>query len=225
MDAKKHFLPFFLTAIFLFGAVYYNRHLFLKKSDSQLIIFEKNSAPEKAQEIAEKDLSFNKEKDYQSLDKEIKILIAEVQIFPREERFIELYNPNNEDIDLTGWYIQRKTESASSWNSFVSSSRFKGKTIKAKSHFLISGFEKRGDIVMKLTLTENNSLVLKNPKRKIIDLLGWGRTAPEFENSPALNPDAQKSLQRKRDQKTGEYKDNDNNASDFIIASPTPGSF
>ena len=40
-----------------------------------------------------------------------KILISEVQvagISDDKQEFIELYNPNNTDVDLTGWYLQRK---------------------------------------------------------------------------------------------------------------------
>lgn len=225
MILKKHLLPIFLTVIFLFSAVYFNRHLFLKKSDSQTIVFKENLDLGGKKEIEEKNFSSGEKQNYKPSDQEVKILISEIQISPIKERFIELYNPNSADVDLSGWYIQRKTESASSWNSFVSSTRLKGKTIKAKSHFLIASSLEKADIVFKMTLTQNNSLVLKNHKRKIIDLVGWGERSQEFEKSPALNPEIQKSIQRKRDQKTGDYKDSGNNALDFIIAPPTPGNF
>lgn len=232
MVSKKHLLPILLIAFFLFSAGYFNRHLFLKKSDvqpnSSPVVFKENLNLSETEKTEEKKLSpdiLSADRPDDILDQEIKILISEIQISPIEERFIELYNPNRNDVDLGGWYIQRKTESASSWNSFVSSTRFKGKIIKAKSHFLIASSFKESDIIFKMTLTQNNSLVLKNPKRKIIDLVGWGEKSQEFENSSALNPDIQKSIQRKRDQKTGDYKDSDNNASDFIISDPTPGDF
>ncbi len=228
MVLKKHFLPIFLTAVFLFSAVYFNRHLFFKQSDPRPIIFEENFASGGEKEAEEKKLSsdFSDQDQVHGLSSpEIKILISEVQISPIKERFIELYNPNSQDVDLSGWYVQRKTESASSWNSFVSSTRFRGKIIKARSHFLVASFTEKADIFLKITLTENNSLVLKNSKRKIIDLVGWGEKSQEFEESPAPNPDTQKSIQRKSDQKTGGYKDGNNNASDFIMAAPTPGSF
>ena len=46
------------------------------------------------------------------------ILITEVQIETASSTdydFVEFYNPNDADVDLTGWYIQRKTKTADSW--------------------------------------------------------------------------------------------------------------
>ena len=100
-----------------------------------------------------------------------KILISEVQILPIEQRSIKLYNPNSLPVDLTDWYIQRKTETASSWSSCVSSSNFEGKTIMPGGYFLISRTDNLANIVLNsLTLTENNSLVLKDPNGEISDI-------------------------------------------------------
>jgi len=100
-----------------------------------------------------------------------KILISEVQILPIEQRFIKLYNPNNLPVDLTGWYLQRKTETADSWSSCVSSVNFEGKTILPGGYFLISRTDNLANIVLNsLTLTENNSLVLKDPNGEISDI-------------------------------------------------------
>jgi len=154
---------------------------------------------------------------------EDKILIAEVQISPISERFIELYNPNNEEIDLSGWYIQRKTETGKSYYSLVSSPNFEGKTIKGLDYFLIAKttapFADKADILLDFTLTSGNTILLKNPNRSIIDMLGWGY-AQEFEGFAALEPDSNQSIGRKWINDT--YQDTDNNFTDFEIQSPSP---
>lgn len=144
------------------------------------------------------------------------ILINEIQIAPIEQRFVELYNPNSSDIDMTGYYLQRKTKTADSWASFVSSTNFEGKTISAGGYFLISREIADSDILLDITLGDNNSLALKNPDREIIDKVGWGE-AIDPEGIPAPSPEESKSITRTAG------IDTDDNSTDFIILdTPTP---
>ncbi|MDO8663909.1 MAG: lamin tail domain-containing protein [Candidatus Wildermuthbacteria bacterium] len=149
-----------------------------------------------------------------------KILITEIKISPIGERFVELYNPNNEAVNLTGWYIQRKTQTGSSWNSFVTKGDFEGKIIGALSHFFVSS-STGADILLSLTLTEGNSLILKNSNQEIVDKIGWGQ-AQEFETASAENPPSGKSIGRKWSTTSQSYIDTDNNQNDFEIQTPTP---
>ena len=149
-----------------------------------------------------------------------KILISEIQISPIHDRFVELYNPNNGAVNLSDWYIQRKTETGSSWASFISSTYFEGKTIGAKSHFLVAS-SSYADIVLNLTLTDSNSLILKNPEGEITDKIGWGKSQ-EFETAAADSPSDSQSLGRKWSTTTESYIDIDNNQNDFKIQTPTP---
>lgn len=58
-----------------------------------------------------------------------KILISEIQITGKtdaKEEFVELYNPNNSDVDLTGWYIHRSTKTSSHYSTFASNTLFMG---------------------------------------------------------------------------------------------------
>lgn len=153
-----------------------------------------------------------------------KILISEVQIAPTGKRFIELYNPINQDVTLTSWYVQRKTATGTSWNSLVTSTQFEGKIIPSKSHFLIARDEALNpDILLpSLTLTEDNVIRLRNPNQETADLVGWGQ-AQEFENAPAPNPLSYYSLGRKWDEETQNYQDTNDNSADFEIQKPTPG--
>ncbi len=105
-----------------------------------------------------------------------RILISEVQIASptsEKEEFVKLYNPNNEDVDLTDWYLQRKTKDGQDYSTFVSNNLFLGKKITANGYFLIcrEGYYFNGlcNIFTENPLTEGNSLVLKNPNREISD--------------------------------------------------------
>lgn len=91
------------------------------------------------------------------------------------ERFIELYNSDSRDVDLTGWYIQRKTATGSSFNSLVTSTQFGGKIIKPHGYFLISRSQlSNSDVVVDLTLTESNTIRIRDSKQKDVDQVTWG---------------------------------------------------
>jgi hypothetical protein len=152
----------------------------------------------------------------------LKILITEVQISPTAERFIELYNPNNSTIDLTDWYIQKKTQTGSDFASLVSKTYFNSKIINAYNYFLISRSAlAEADIVLNnLTLVESNVIQLKNPNGEIADKIGWGQ-AQDSETSPTQNPQTNQTIGRKWLEGT-DYQDTDNNSVDFEIQFPTP---
>lgn len=149
-----------------------------------------------------------------------KILISELQISPIGQRFVELYNPNNFLVDLTGWYLQRKTQSAESWSSFVSSTNFENKIIGANSYFLISREISGSEILSDITLSEDNSLALKNPGGDISDKLGFG-DAIDPELLATINPAEGQSVGRKV-LSDGAEEETDNNLNDFELQTPTP---
>lgn len=147
-----------------------------------------------------------------------KVVINEIQVLPAKDRFIELYNPNDYEINLTGWYLQRKTKTAESWSSLVSSANFENKIIGAKSYFLIAREMAEADILLDdLTISLNNSLVFKNKSRQAVDMVGFGE-ALDFESSPAQNPETGQSIER-----IASGQDSDDNGADFKISSqPSP---
>lgn len=152
----------------------------------------------------------------------VKVLISEIKVYPTNQRFIELYNPNDFDIDLTGYYLQRKTQSGSNFGTLVSKTYFEGKIIKAKSLFLISRESNpQADIVVSnLTLTNSNSIQLKNKNGDVIDLVGWGN-ALNCESQCAPDPQMDQSLQRIFE--NNQIKDTDNNNLDFrLLNCPSP---
>ncbi len=130
------------------------------------------------------------------------VVINEIQILPTNERFIELYNSGSSDVDLTGWYIQRKTATGASFGSLVSRPNFDSKKVVAGGYFLISRsqLEKSNIIIDNLTLTESNSIQIKNSTGEVVDFTSWGSISEG------------KSYQR-------------TSAGGWIINTPTPGSW
>ena len=158
-----------------------------------------------------------------------KILISEIQISPIGKRFIELYNPTDKQVSLTGWYLQRKTKSASMddlWSSCVSSPNFAGKIIGSNDYFMISRdsyYVGSNDIFTILSITPDNSFAFKNPNREISDKVGFG-LAQDFETASFLtNPEDGQSIGRVFDGESQTYKDTDDNSVDFKLSTPTPG--
>ena len=154
-----------------------------------------------------------------------KILISEIQTAGEESEkmeFVELFNPNESDVVLSEWYVQKKTKTGSDLTTYAPSRLFYGKKILAKGYFVIaredSGFN--ADILVDSSLSEDNTLVLKDPNRDVSDKAGWG-DAQEYELSPAENPDAGKSIGRKI--ADGTEQDSNNNAEDFEKQFATPG--
>ncbi len=142
-----------------------------------------------------------------------KVLISEVQALPVDKRFIELYNPNSTDVDLTNWYLQRKTATGSDYGTCVPKKDFSGKTILANNYFIISKLDASADILEPdLTITDNNSFVFKNPNSEISDELDLITTT----SSSTGQSIGRKVLPDSTEQDTG------NSSADFELQTPTP---
>lgn len=126
------------------------------------------------------------------------VVINEVQLLPTNERFVELYNDTSSSVDLTGWYMQRKTVGASSFSSLVSNPNFEGKTLGVGEYFVISRADFGGaDVFLgTLTLTESNTIQIKNSNGEVIDKIGWGDADDCGNISCAPNPNEGQSIQR-----------------------------
>lgn len=125
------------------------------------------------------------------------VIINEVEISPVDSRFIELYNTENIEVDLTGYYLQRKTATGSSFSSLVSSTNFENKKIKGNGYFLISRGGVTGSdlVISNITLTESNIIQLKNSEGNVIDKICWGEVA-DCDLLKVDNPPEGKSIQR-----------------------------
>lgn len=138
------------------------------------------------------------------------VVFNEVQLNLTQERFIELYNTDNTEVDLTGWYLQRKTQNGSSFSSLVANSNFANKKISAHGYFVISrSVLPSSDIVVDtLTLTESNTIQIKNNNGTVVDKIGWG-SAIDCINPCPTNPTDSSSLQLI--------------SGSWSVATPTPG--
>ncbi|MFH0806506.1 MAG: lamin tail domain-containing protein [Candidatus Brennerbacteria bacterium] len=154
-----------------------------------------------------------------------KILINEIQLASASstrDEFVELYNPNDSSVDLTDWYVQKKTASGSSFSTFVPASLFVSKAVPARGYFLIAHPSSTfaADVLTSYGIADNNTAVLKNPNGDIVDKVGWG-SANDCAGACAPNPADGGSIQRKFS--GGTFVDAGSNAADFELQScPSP---
>lgn len=167
------------------------------------------------------------------------IIISEIQI--NDNEFVELYNPTNSDVDMTGWYLSYFS-SAKNWNEPYRNWQFPNNSvIPANRFYLINVFGTTSSESDWTLLTKegnpysigqfsntNGSVAIFpfDPKSKSIDeakvgridAVGWGNPTYVYEGTSAPVPEKGKSLQRK-----SLSVDTDNNLNDFIVSdSPTP---
>ena len=170
------------------------------------------------------------------------ILISEFQTGgPQDatEEFVELYNPNDTEVDITGWQLQYRAASASATQSWPASSTkatlacASGVTdcrvvIAARNRIVLT--HTLANIAGALPMTGGFSgtggqLRLVQPGSELIvhDLVGYG-SAATAETHPALAPAGGKSAKRVVSS-DGLPVDTGNNAQDFIAGcgNPSPG--
>jgi hypothetical protein len=143
-----------------------------------------------------------------------KILISEIKIEGENsvyDEFIELYNPNNYTVDLEGWSLKKTTRTGGD-GGYVSSNigLKKGSEgvneiklqIPAFGYILIVPQSYSGDVVFgnyysvkNVSLAEDNSIILYDSEKSVVDSFGWGSVAGVAQISP--NPEKSKSIERK----------------------------
>jgi len=109
------------------------------------------------------------------------IVINEIQIsgVDTSDEFIELYNSSDTSVDLTDWYINKKSSTGTE-RTIVSKSHFKNKTIEGKSYLLLGREEGyQGSIVPDIwwpnsySLANNNSIILYRGNDTDKDQISW----------------------------------------------------
>lgn len=167
------------------------------------------------------------------------IVISEIQISGTTtgDEFVELFNPTDTDMDLTGWRLARKTSGTSSANLLTNMSG----SIPAHGYFLVTpptGYT--GSSSADLTyspastrISANNTVYLfASDSATLVDKVGIGDGATDGEGSPAPLPADNQSIERKAhssstqdsmasgaDMTEGNGEDTDDNSSDFILRS------
>jgi len=165
------------------------------------------------------------------------ILITEVQIASvssNNDEFIELYNPNNQEVDISSWSIQK----SHSTSTVVYKKNFEtGNKIPAKGYFLIVYASSTDQNLLNLAdfthktfnLAPDNTIYLAANQEKIenasdadiINMVGFGENVFS-EGNPAPEPQDGESIGRKWSSTAQNYIDTNNNQTDFEIQSPTP---
>lgn len=149
------------------------------------------------------------------------VVINEVQIagINTSDDFIELYNPTDNDYDLTGHRLVKRTASGSS--DLPIKAFENGTIIAAHSYYLWSNSgwnpEVASDASTSATIAANNGIALRNGPENtgvIVDSVAWGSVDSGhvfIEGSPYPDsPESFSSLERNGD-------DTDNNSLDFVI--------
>ena len=169
----------------------------------------------------------------------LKILISEIffdaEGSDEEQEFIELFNPNDSEIDLSSHSIQYLSPNADSIDKIEKKNFEEGNKIEAKSYFLIGLNGREGDLKWSQSLGNNGgTIILVNNKEKItaiddlniVDRVGYGTgdglILAETSAISLENFESGKSLARKWLEETEEYQDLDNNQEDFEIQEPSP---
>jgi hypothetical protein len=159
------------------------------------------------------------------------IVISQIQIEGpggANDEFIELYNPTENEIDLTGWSLKKET-SGGTESVLVKDSDFFGK-ILSKGYFLIAKkINYTGLVAADLDysstsstyyLAANNTALLYDAAKQVTNKIGFG-TAKDFEGAAAAaNPLSGQVLARRF--AAGEVIDTNDNAADFVAALADP---
>ncbi|MBX3000919.1 MAG: lamin tail domain-containing protein [Caldilineaceae bacterium] len=153
--------------------------------------------------------------------------------------FVELYNPTDTPVVMSGWRLRRKNSAGTEENLVVTLNG----TIPAYGYFLIGhGTGYTGTVALDVAysapsnaLTNNFTVLLYSDAGvTLVDKVGYG-TAADFEGSQAPNPSATASIERKAfyfstavdmgagHATLGNGYDSNNNSNDFVLrTTPNP---
>jgi hypothetical protein len=165
------------------------------------------------------------------------VVISEIQVAGEsdaDDEFVELYNPTEADINLSGWSLTKKISNGSESNLDSSLSG----TIPSHGYYLITpqegytGATSADETYSGSTfaLTANNTVLLYNSTDLLQDKVGIGTSASDPETSPYDEPDPGNSIERKAhitsttmtmalgglDELLGNSEDTDDNSNDFV---------
>lgn len=168
------------------------------------------------------------------------VVISQIQVggSDAKQEFVELYNPTDASIEMSGWRLTKKTSGLGNESNLVAS--LSG-TIPSHGYFLIAHPNYSNPSVVpdavyssaSYSIADDNTVILYNGdvERVVIDKVGFGNgTVADFETAKfGANPVAGGALLRKASQGStvesmvgeeatgGNGYDSDNNAGDFVL--------
>ncbi|MCS7200783.1 MAG: lamin tail domain-containing protein [Patescibacteria group bacterium] len=176
-----------------------------------------------------------------------KILISEVRIIEGIKNnygeYIELYNPNQFEVNLNNWSLRKITKNGDFQKTpIVSSQRLRGIVIKPFSYLLLANNEYlpesnlRVDVIYPSSssygLTHDNGLAIIDENNEVIDKICWGKVVGY--NDCLVNPQNDRVFLRKAgkysdeesmkgtEQNYGNSFDSEIVRNNFIVSEPEP---
>ncbi len=155
------------------------------------------------------------------------IVINEIQIRGATaiDEFVELYNPTNSEINISGWKLQYKSDTGTTWSSKAGDGLPPDSKISPYGFFLLAGKSYNGSINPDYKHSADWGLAdnagharLIDDSGSEIDKVGYGASVDSAEgNNPAPNPVSGQNIERRSN-----GCDSNNNFNDFIQANPSP---
>ncbi len=153
------------------------------------------------------------------------IIITEVQIEGESANdcYIKIYNTSSNNIDISGYNLRKKTSSGNDSSIRV----FPGGSAIPKNDYFIWASSRndhfpekvKADVVSTQTLARNNSIVLLDKNKAVLDSLAWGIGDDQYRMGEEVeNPEKGQVI--KRVNKDGAYQNTKNNSDDFILYPP-----
>lgn len=151
------------------------------------------------------------------------LLIVEVQIQGEESSndFIKIYNPTENNIDITGFQLKKRSSTGKEYSLRVFP---KGSEIPAYGYFIWANSKNNfaqtigANIESTATLSKNNSIALLDKEKNIVDALCWGTPQNPFQEGECFSENPGKNQRLIRKKTNGKFQDTNNNKNDFFLS-------
>jgi len=146
------------------------------------------------------------------------VVISEINMIDSPE-WVELYNPTDQPVDLTGWTLDGRYENDATASGFI----------QPYSYYSIgdagSGADREETITLTNSASANCWVRIQNSASVTIDAVGWDSLVTlegeHYETAMAPNPGTTNTLERKstetHDEAKGNGWDTNDNSQDFIV--------
>lgn len=152
-----------------------------------------------------------------------RVLITELQVGSTDsasDEFVELYNPNDTAIDISGWNMYYKSATGKTWTKKAS---IPANTILGPNQYWVMSSSPGGDSNLTSGMAQSSGNVqLRDTAGVMIDQLAWGEGDSPL-GTPVPSPALGEIMYREFDVASGLFVDTQNNNNDYGFAtSATP---
>jgi len=154
-----------------------------------------------------------------------KLIITEVQTqsaSSKTEEFIEIYNPTDQEVDLSSFTLSYLSASGSTASAMTLSPSVHGTSLRARNFLLVSqsSYPIGADATFTTGLNDVGGHIQISLNGAVVDTVGWG-TATHPEGQPSIVATKGATISRKLDA-NGIFQDTENNSADFGETTPSP---